>query len=248
MSIFNNIKEIEARQEKEKLYDEYYKAIILNEDYRQMIPLASADEREEIRKSLQKHGQKYPVTVDATSMELVDGYTRYDELKKLNMPVWYVRKFFKSRTDIINFILVSNVHRRHLRPFDKVRLFRPLFDLEKKEAQERLKNISKHRVKGEGGKAIDKFSKKIGVSPSTAEKALVVIDRGSQKQIEAIKSGKESLTRMYNVIVKKKDYEPEKKHKYEIVIKNNAGKKLEKFNRMLTEREYNNLLSYIRVL
>jgi ParB-like chromosome segregation protein Spo0J len=97
----------------EKLIDENDE-IKINEDYKSMIPAPTADETTEILNSLKKNGQKHPVTVNKKNMDLVDGYTRYRLLKSLEIKVWYEKRDFKNEKEIMNFILISNVQRRHL--------------------------------------------------------------------------------------------------------------------------------------
>jgi len=231
--------------EEEKLYDEFYDKIKLNSDSEKMIPVASLDEKDEIKKSLLKHGQKYPVVVDAKTMELVDGYTRYKLLVELKLKIWYQLKHFESKGEILHFILISNVHRRHLRPFDKIRLFRPLYEREKAQAKKRLKEIGKH--KGKGGRALIKFSKQIGVSPDTAERSLRILDKGTAQQIKEVKERLVSVTSMDRIIRHKVSMD-DKAHRYTLIIKNAKGKTIEKFTRNLTARNYDHLINYIRTL
>ncbi len=246
MSIFNNKSALEQKDEDEKLFDNKGK-IKENLEYKKLIPIPSIDEVDEMRKSIQKHGQKYPLIVDSKTFDLVDGYTRLKLLIELDMKVWYKLKYFASKRDILYFILISNVHRRHLRPFDKIRLFRPLFEKEKELAQKRLKEIGKH--KGEGGKAIVKFSEKIGVSPDTASKAITILDKGTPSQIKMVKEKLVSVTSMDRIIKKKQKISmDDQEHRYYIFVKNSKGKTLEKYTRNLTDRNYHHLINYLRTL
>jgi len=230
-----------------KLLDEGNK-IKINEDYQNMIPSPSGDETSEILNSLKKNGQKHPVVVNSKNMDLVDGYTRYGLLKSLKMKIWYEKREFKNEKDIMNFILISNVLRRHLRPFDKVRLFRPIYDMEKKEAYDRLKKISRHRTKEETGSALEKFSDQLKISPTTAKNALVVIDKGTPSQIRKVHDRLVSLTRMSNIINKKIELETDAKIKsYLFLVKNAKGKTINKFNKEVSDRTLDRILNYIRI-
>jgi len=234
-------------KESQKLFDDGNK-IKLNEDYQNMIPSPSSDETDEILNSLKKNGQKHPVVVDSKNMDLVDGYTRYGLLKSLKIKVWYEKREFKNEKEIMNFILISNVLRRHLRPFDKVRLFRPIYELEKKEAYERLKKISRHRTKEETGSALEKFSEQLKISPTTAKNALVVIDKGTPSQIRKVHDRLVSMTRMANVINKKIDIESDAKIKsYLFLVKNAKGKTINRFNKEVSDRTLDRILNYIRI-
>ena len=238
MSMYRNLK---------KLFDEGNK-IKINENYQNMIPSPSADESNEILNSLKKNGQKHPVTVDSKNMDLVDGYTRYGLLKSLKMKIWYEKREFKNEKEIMNFILISNVLRRHLRPFDKVRLFRPIYEMEKKEAYARLKNISRHRTKEETGTALEKFSEQLKISPTTAKNALVVIDKGTPSQLKMVQDRLVSMSRMANVINKKIDVESEAIRKsYMFLVKNAKGKTINKFTKEVSDRTLDRILNFIRV-
>lgn len=234
-------------KESKKLFDQGNK-IKLNEDYKDMIPSPIADEIDEITKSLKKNGQKHPVIVNSKNMDLVDGYTRYNLLKSLKMKVWYEKREFKNEKEIMNFILISNVLRRHLRPFDKVRLFRPIYEMEKKEAYARLKKISKHRTKEETGSALEKFSEQLKISPTTAKNALVVIDKGTPSQLKMVQDRLISMTRMSNIINKKIDLESDAKLKsYLFLVKNAKGKTINRFNKEISDRTLDRILNYIRI-
>lgn len=234
-------------KESQKLFDQGNK-IKLNEDYKDMIPSPIADEIDEITKSLKKNGQKHPVIVNSKNMDLVDGYTRYNLLKSLKMKVWYEKREFKNEKEIMNFILISNVLRRHLRPFDKVRLFRPIYEMEKKEAYARLKKISKHRTKEETGSALEKFSEQLKISPTTAKNALVVIDKGTPSQLKMVQDRLISMTRMSNIINKKIDLESDAKLKsYLFLVKNAKGKTINRFNKEISDRTLDRILNYIRI-
>ena len=234
-------------KESKKLFDQGNK-IKLNEDYKDMIPSPIADEIDEISKSLKKNGQKHPVIVNSKNMDLVDGYTRYNLLKSLKMKVWYEKREFKNEKEIMNFILISNVLRRHLRPFDKVRLFRPIYEMEKKEAYARLKKISKHRTKEETGSALEKFSEQLKISPTTAKNALVVIDKGTPSQLKMVQDRLISMTRMSNIINKKIDLESDAKLKsYLFLVKNAKGKTINRFNKEISDRTLDRILNYIRI-
>lgn len=238
MSMYRNFK---------KLFDEGNK-IKINEDYQNMIPSPSADESNEILNSLKKNGQKHPVTVDSKNMDLVDGYTRYGLLKSLKMKIWYEKREFKNEKEIMNFILISNVLRRHLRPFDKVRLFRPIYEMEKKEAYERLKKISRHRTKEETGSALEKFSEQLKISPTTAKNALVVIDKGTPSQLKMVQERLVSMSRMANVINKKIDVESDAIRKsYVFLVKNAKGKTINKFTKEVSDKTLDRILNFIRV-
>jgi len=244
--IFNNKSALEQKDEDEKLFDDKHK-IKENSEYNKMIPIPSIDEKDEMRKSLEKHGQKYPLIVDSQTFDLVDGYTRFKLLIELGIKVWYKLKYFATKRDILYFILISNVHRRHLRPFDKVRLFRPLYDKEKELAQKRLKEIGKHQ--GKGGKAIIKFSEKIGVSPDTASKAITILDKGTPSQIKMVKEKLVSVTSMDRIIKKKQVISmDDQAHRYYIIVKNSKGKTVEKYTRNLTDRNYNHMINYLRTI
>jgi ParB-like chromosome segregation protein Spo0J len=232
---------------KEKLIDENDE-IKINEDYKNMIPSPSADETTEILNSLKKNGQKYPVVVNSKNMDLVDGYTRYRLLKSLEIKIWYEKREFKNEKEIMNFILISNVQRRHLRPFDKVRLFRPIYEMEKKEAYARLKKISRHRTKEETGSALERFSTQLKISPTTAKNALVVIDKGTPSQLKMVQNRLVSITRMANVINKKIDVDSDAKLKsYLFLVKNAKGKTVNRFNKKISDRTLDRILNFIRV-
>jgi len=248
MTIFTSDgKKLELQQEGEKLYDDKGK-LKVNHEWEELIPRPAPDEREKIKESLKDNGQKFPLEVDQKTMHIVDGYTRYELLNELGMRIWYKLKYFKDKADILNFILISNVHRRHLRPFDKVKLFRPLYDKEVEEAKQRLKEISSHKIPVESkGSALNKFSEKVGVSPVTAKNTLIILEKGSKKQQSLVERGTISITQMVNTIQRKASMD-ERLHYYKVTIKDRKGKVKVSIEKKLTNQKYLNMESYIRNL
>ncbi len=243
----NEGKKLELVQEEEKLYDDEGK-LKVNQEWKALIPRPAPDEREKIKESLQKNGQKYPVEVDQKTMDIVDGYTRYELLKELGMRIWYKLKYFKDKADMLNFVLISNVHRRHLRPFDKVKLFRPLYDKEVEEAKQRLKEISSHKIPVEKkGSAMNKFSEKVGVSPVTARNSIIILEKGSKKQQSLVEKGTISITQMVKTIQRKTSMD-ERLHYYKVTIRDRKGKVKASIEKKLTNQKFLNMESYIRNL
>jgi len=213
-------------------------------EYIEIIPRPEMEEIKQIRQSLKAYGQKHPIIVDS-AYTIVDGYTRFQLLKELKAKIWYEIQDFASKADVLKYVLISNVHRRHLRPFDKVRFFLPLYKLEQKAAKDRLKRIAKHSVIQ--GTSIDKFSKTIGVSRESAQKSLVILDKGDQKIIKGVTKGSISLTQAYKALVRKESLD-ERKHHYEIKCKDMDTGITKKYEKHISERLFDSLTQYIATL
>ena len=104
----------------------------------ELIPRPTIDEVDHITKSIIKFGQKHPIIVDQ-SFILIDGYTRYKICKVLGLKCKFIVKSFKDDDERTDYIMISNVERRHLKAFDKVRLFRHIYVTEQALAKERMK-------------------------------------------------------------------------------------------------------------
>lgn len=220
----------------------------------ELIPRPTIDEVDHITKSIKKFGQTTPIVVDQ-SFILIDGYTRYKICKRLRLPIWYETRQFNSDKDRRDFSLIANVERRHLKAFDRVRLFRDIYHDEVLEARKRRQEIGKyskhgtHKLHtGEGGRAMEKFAKTIGISEHTARRALTILDEASNKEVDMVTKGVISITSMYHTLAMRKRRMDEVLLRVVITVDNRSNEHSKTFRKELTKTLYDNLMQYIKNL
>jgi len=219
----------------------------------ELIPRPTLEEIDHITASIKKHGQTTPIVVDQNYV-VMDGYTRYKICKRLGLTVKFIVKQFKDDSERTDYIMIVNVERRHLKAFDKVRLFRHIFVTEQALAKERIKlnrklklyRPEKSQYTGvHGGEAMHRFAKKIGVGEGTAKRALVILDEGKEKEIEMVKKGVVAITTMYHTIQMRKRRMDEHLMPCTIKIINKFTEKTKVIEKRLTRELYDQLLAYV---
>lgn len=230
--------------------------IKLVEKWSLLLPRPRVDELDIMTKSIMKHGLKQPVIVNQ-NLELVDGYTRYRICKRTQTPIWYEIKQFADDNETRQYSLISNAMRRHLKPLDRVRIFRELYEEERREAKERQRErgrLSQYNFKAtennpqKYGRSIVKFAKHIGLAPPTAKKALVVLDNAKRKEIDLIDKGVKTIGGVYQEIMIKKRRLDENKFQVKIIVvapyKQGISNKIIKKD--ITPRLYDAMMDYLR--
>jgi len=220
----------------------------------ELIPRPTIDEIDHITKSIQKFGQTTPIVVDQ-SFVLIDGYTRYKICKRIQSPIWYEIRQFNSEKDRRDFSLIANVERRHLKAFDRVRLFRDIYHDEVLEAKKRRQEIGKyskhgtHKLHtGEGGRAMEKFAKTIGISEHTARRAITILDEATNKEVDMVTKGVISITSMYHTLHMRKRRMDEVLQNCKVTVENKSNGHTKVYYKKLSKQLYDNLMQYIKNL
>jgi len=176
-----------------------------NEEYQKLLPPLPKDEYEALKTSIKEKGLYSPITVNNARV-ILDGYHRYKACVELGIePKYEVREFANQLLEKA-FVVEVNLQRRHLNDFQKVELSLPLEEIEAELAKQRvLEHGRTQQPLGSnepGGRARDIVAKKIGVSPTTFQRAKVIIDHGSEKLKESLRKGKMSIAYAYEMIKK----------------------------------------------
>ena len=222
----------------------------------ELIPRPTLEEIDHITASIKKHGQQTPIVVDQNYV-VMDGYTRYKICKVLGLKCKFIVKQFKDDDERTDYIMIANVERRHLKAFDKVRLFRHIYVTEQALAKERQKLNRKLRImrpegranrKIHSGEAIHEFAKKIGIGAGTAKRALVVLDEAKEDEIDLVKKGVVAITTMYHTIQMRKRRMDEHLMPCTIKIINKYTEKTKVIEKRLTRPLYDQLVAYVERL
>jgi len=135
------------------------------------------DEFEALKKDIQKHGQQEPII--AIGETILDGRNRYNACKQLNHEGIQARVYEDGEiTDLVNFVLSSNLHRRHLNESQRAMVAAKLANLKP--------GANQHTKKGP---SIEGASKILGIGHASAERAKKVIDKGAPELVKAVEQG-----------------------------------------------------------
>ena len=194
----------------------------INPEYDKMLPRMSEEEFAELKKSIATEGQHYPIIVNE-NLEVLDGHHRYRACVELNIEPDFEVKKFENKLLEKKFVIEANLRRRHLNNFQLVELAVPLLEIEKALAKQRQ---SRDGEDGGGqfsakeddkplepvikAKAAEIVAKKAGISKRTLEKGKKILEKADEAELQKLREGKTSISRVYDEIVKAgKPPEPE---------------------------------------
>jgi len=206
--------------------------IIINPRYRSLLPRPTKKEYADIKKSIVENGQQKAVEVDQ-HMGMVDGFTRLEICEDIGRKVFFESRYYENKTAILRQMAILNLHRRHITDYAKVLLYDEIYQDEKKQAEKRsklalelatLKNrvgdTKEEETKVEKeidtigtGRAIDKFSKIINVSPATVKRSQFVAKYGDSEIKQKVKKKEMSLSKAYYKTREKVDKKQQPKEK-----------------------------------
>jgi len=143
------------------------------EDYKKIIPRPTATERTALETDIYQNGIQQPLTLNKEGV-LLEGYTRYDIAAKLghkNVPFETLN--FPNKTAEEEFIIRTNMHRRHLNAAQKGLVATKLLDVEQKLAKiRRDSNLKQSTDKGskpltKKGRATEILAARMGIGEKT---------------------------------------------------------------------------------
>lgn len=191
-----------------KIKDEYLKAV----------PRMTHIQFLALEESIKQDGLNEPISVNKLG-EILDGHTRYSICSKLDIPVKYMVKNFKTLDDERRFVVSTNLKRRQLTPFQIMVLSQSIRRSINDEVKE--KN-SEHLSLIRQGKAdkIDprtrlenstryKLGEITGLSPSTVDKGNYVIDHGTKSELALLENNTKSLEEVYNKVKNRRHQDPD---------------------------------------
>jgi len=156
-----------------------------------LIPRPSTVEYNLLKESIKKFGQKEPIIVNQNYF-VIDGYTRLSICEDLRKNPKITVKRFKSYDEEMDYVITSNLHRRHLNDFQKSEIF--FIPYKKRTSIGKLPQ-QKHQLKGINSSVY--FSKKAGINKEKFVKAIYILDNGSPTIINHCREGKTSIHKAF---------------------------------------------------
>jgi len=189
----------------------------INPELFALVPEPSKEDFLSLKKSIEINGQHEPITVWKDSISdktfIIDGHSRYETCKQLEIEPKIEYKKFDSWTDAMLYAVQVNSKRRHLTQIQKVNLALREIDIEKKLAKERHKStMPKKGQKGfqksmpngmHTGNTCDIVSEKTGISSRTVARLKQIIDKGSEELKRDVAEGKKSPFTAEKIIKRK---------------------------------------------
>jgi len=175
--------------------------------YEQYLPKLRDEEYEALKESIQKEGLLFPIIVNDNN-EILDGHNRYRACKELQIEPTIETKTFHEKLEEKRFVIEINLKRRHLNDYQKAEMGMILLEVEKELAKQRM---SKGGGSGVGsrqmttpqdkGHAQGHVAKQIGLSEKTFERAVKIVEKGTEEQKDLLRKGEESISGIYDTIM-----------------------------------------------
>jgi N6-adenosine-specific RNA methylase IME4 len=181
-----------------------------NPEYEKLLPKLPNEQYEALKNSIKNEGQHYPIAYNSKG-EILDGHQRFKSCLELGIQPKLEEqpRNFNDLRDERQFVLETNLIRRHLETWHRIMLFKPLLLIYREKANER---IQEQGIRGENspslgkilpsdeaqGKAIEKFAEAVHSNPETVRQALWIEEHAPEK-IPELEKG-ESISKVYREI------------------------------------------------
>lgn len=185
----------------------------INPEYERLLLKLPKTEYEALKESIKAEGLHFPITVNGEGF-ILDGHHRYRICLELGVEPKFEVKTFPNKLLEKKFVIEANLKRRHLTPFQRAELAYPLLEIERQLAKQRqlatLKKgnklpISSFELNGEKGQSRDIVARKAGLSPITFQRAVKIIEEGSEEIKENVRRGEVSIAYAYKMVKKREE-------------------------------------------
>ena len=169
---------------------EWLTHIKIDPEYSQLVPELSEEEYTRLKESIASVGLYEPIIINQEGT-LLDGHHRLKVVKELGWSRVNVEtKHFENRTDEEIYVIESNVIRRQLSDYQKTVLAMKLEPMYSERAKQRMSDGGKGVSIETPMRAADQAADTVGLKPTTYHRAKTVLDKGTEKDIQAFKEGK----------------------------------------------------------
>lgn len=181
--------------------------IVIDKEFQSLIPALTTDEYRGLEESILSEGCRDALVLWGDT--LIDGHNRYSICKKHDIPFKTIQEEFKSRDDVIRWIILNQFGRRNLPAYERARLalrLKPVIAEKAKENERKGAEMTNNTGSQKSVNPIQKvdtqkeLAKVAGVSHDTIAK----VEKIEQKAPEAVKkqlrTGEISINKAYNAI------------------------------------------------
>lgn len=190
--------------------------IKIDNEFKALIPPLMKDEYEQLEKNILKEGIREPVLLWGNT--IIDGHNRYEIAMKHNLRYRTVEKTFKSRQEVIEWMILNQFGRRNLSAYQRSLLalkLKPVFEEKAKENKvEAIRQAEQFNSKKQDSfsqnsaetkkeiKTIDtreELSKIANVSHDTMAKVQKIEEKAPEKLKEKMSNGDISINKGYEI-------------------------------------------------
>lgn len=189
-------------------------SIIVDEEFKSLIPPLSPDEYSQLEENIVRDGIRDPLVVWHVPNGddiLIDGHNRFEiSIKHAGIPFQIKRMDFLDRDAAKQWIILNQFGRRNLSAYDRSVLALKLKPIIAEQAKERQVQGGRGEVvqKSAQAKTRDELAKIASVSHDTIHKVETIENSGNELVRQQAKSGEISINKAYNIVTDKVDKSP----------------------------------------
>ena len=202
----------------------------IDPELRDLLPPLTSEEYKRLEKNIVENGFDRNFPIMEWQGFIVDGHNRYDICKKHNIEPIIGTLAYKTKEEVMEWMLDIQLGRRNLTPIQKIAItekYRPIYEKQAKEKQSDAgKNYGNGTEKlppklGEAKKSKEnetntKLSKLAGVGKETYRMGAKILNSDNEKLKQEVLSGEKSINAGYKELTGKKENKKEE-------IKNTAS-------------------------
>jgi hypothetical protein len=175
----------------------------IDPEFKNLIPPLTTEEYAGLEESILQEGCRDALIVWGDT--LIDGHNRFEICTRHNIPFETTEMFFPSRDDVKLWMMKNQLSRRNLNDMQRIAIVRKCEDAVKAKAAERLSpGINQYTDRSvvklpPTSKARDELGAMAGVSGSTYERAVTVLETAPAPIVEATMQDALSINAAYQV-------------------------------------------------
>ena len=218
----------------------------IDPELRDLLPPLTSEEYKQLEKNIVENGFDRNFPIMEWQGFIVDGHNRYDICKKHNIEPIIGTLAYKTKEEVMEWMLDIQLGRRNLTPIQKIAItekYRPIYEKQAKENQRLAsggdRKSDEYKRENQGVKKSSQDDNKqrnptvrkilsdvAGVSEDTYAKGAKILNSGNEKLKQEVLSGEKSINSGYKELTGKKENKKEETRNTD--IKCNMDNKKEK--------------------
>ena len=173
--------------------------MVIDKEFENLLPPLSEEDYKGLEESIKADGCRDPLVVWGDT--LVDGHNRYKICTQNNISYQIVKRDFPDREAVILWIIINQMSRRNLTPFQRSELALRLKPKLTQEAKERMVTStggSNPQPKDNLPKPVKRVREQLGeiagVSGKTIDRVETILTKGTKEDIQEVREGKSSIS------------------------------------------------------
>lgn len=191
----------------------------IDPELRDLLPPLTSEEYKQLEKNIVENGFDGNFPIMEWQGFIVDGHNRYDICKKHNIEPVIGTLAYKTKEEVMEWMLDIQLGRRNLTPIQKIAItekYRPIYEKQAKENS--LSNLKQNtdvvklptRMKKDNmGRTSEKLASIANVSEKTYRMGAKILNSGNEKLKQEVLSGEKSINAGYKELTGKKENKKE---------------------------------------